>query len=190
MRTESVTLSVDQRGFTLTDLLVVIALIGILAGITVISIERALTDVRGDNAVTQIASALRQARDAAIAQQRPIDIFFLPPNGVQVRRNEIPGGQTTLANFNLDHGAIFDLDASLPDTPDDFGNDEAVDFGGAATIQFRSDGVLVDETGLPLNGTIFLMRPGELSSARAITVTGGTGRTQGYQWMGSHWEIQ
>ena len=190
MRAESTSLASDQRGFTLIDLLVAIALIGILAGMTVVSVQRTLIDVRGDNAMTQVAHVLRQARDTAIAQRRPIDILFVPPNRIQVVRNEMPDGQTTLADFNVDSGAIFDLDASLPDTPDDFGNDAPVDFGDAVTIQFRSDGVLVDETGLPLNGTVFLMRPGELTSARAVTVTGGSGRAQGYRWMGSHWEVQ
>jgi prepilin-type N-terminal cleavage/methylation domain-containing protein len=189
MRPKSTSRGSDQRGFTLTDLLVVMALMAIVAGMTVMNVQRALADARGDNAMVQVAGTLRQAREAAIAQRRPIDVLFVEPNRIQVLRNEIPDGETILADLNLE-GTLFDLDATLPDTPDDFGNESPVDFGGAAIIQFRSDGVLVDETGLPLNGTVFLMRPGELASARAITVTGGSGRTQGYRWMGRHWEAQ
>ena len=80
------------------------------------------------------------------------------------------------------------LSAGVPDSPDAFGNATAFDFGGAAIVQFLADGSLADGGAIPLNGTIFLGAPDTVLSARAVTVTGATGRAMAYRWNGSRWE--
>ena len=53
---------------------------------------------------------------------------------------------------------------------------------------FQSDGELVDgATFQPINGTVFLGFPGKNTSARAITVLGGTGRVRGWKGTGANW---
>lgn len=179
-----------EHGFSLIDLLVVLALASILAGMTVVAIQAALVSARGDAAMIQVTSALRYAREAAITQRRSVDVVFVDPDEIQILRNDVPEGQTVLQTVRLDAGAVFALDGGIPDTPDAFGIAAAIDFGDADTIRFVPDGMFTDEAGLPVNGTIFLARPGEPASSRAITVTGGSGRAQGYRWMGSSWEAK
>jgi hypothetical protein len=52
---------------------------------------------------------------------------------------------------------------------------------------FGPDGSFVDPTGVPVNGTVFLGVPGQVETARAVTVFGSTGRVRGYRWIGSAW---
>jgi hypothetical protein len=79
------------------------------------------------------------------------------------------------------------LVAGVPDTPDAFGRNAAVDFGGAPTLVFTSEGMLVDAAGNPINGTVFLSINGGARSVRAITVLGATGRVRAYRWNGAQW---
>jgi len=75
----------------------------------------------------------------------------------------------------------------IPDSPDLFGRTTAVDFGGANSIFFLSDGTLVDGQGNPLDGSVFLGRPGRPDTARVVTILGATGRVRGYRWTGTSW---
>ena len=42
------------------------------------------------------------------------------------------------------------------DTPDQFGNSSPIDFGSATSLTFRPNGILVDNAGNPVNGTVFI----------------------------------
>jgi hypothetical protein len=87
----------------------------------------------------------------------------------------------------LEGGVQFRLIPNVADTPDNFGMNAPIDFGAAATVQFNSDGTFIDQSGNPINGTIFLALSNEATSFRAITILGGTGRVRGYRWMGTRW---
>ena len=78
----------------------------------------------------------------------------------------------------------------MTDTPDAFGADAPASLGGATRLFFISDGSLVDEDSLPVNGTIFLGTADRPASARAITITGTTARARRYRWMGTGWVTQ
>ena len=70
--------------------------------------------------------------------------------------------------------------AGVPDTPEGFGAATAVDFTNE-TPYFIVEGMLVDGSGTALSGTVFLDLQNEPSSARAVTVFGGTGQVRGYR---------
>lgn len=140
--------------------------------------------------MSQVTSVLRYARDAAIAQKRSIDVVFVEPNRIQLLRNDVPNGQTVLTDVPLESGAVFAHDPATPDTPDGFGDETAIDFDEAETIRYLPDGTLTDATEIPVNGTVFLARPNEPLSTRAVTVSGGSGRAQGYRWNGKLWEMR
>jgi hypothetical protein len=77
--------------------------------------------------------------------------------------------------------------AGLPDTPDSFGDDSALDFGGADTMMFNADGQFTDETGQIINGTVFIGKSGAPLTARALTVFGPTSTLRTYRWNGGGW---
>lgn len=179
----------SQRGFTLIDIQVGVVLFTILSAMTVVSVQTAMTTAKGDSAMLQVAGALRQGREAAVAYRRGVDVRFVDPNRIQLWRLD-PGEEILLLDLSLDYGATFQLDDDIPDTPDGFGQASATDFGDAGTIRFVPDGTLTAGDGIPLSGTIFMMRTGEPFSARAVTVSGGSGRAQPYRWTGSQWEAR
>lgn len=64
-----------------------------------------------------------------------------------------------------------------------------MNFGAAVTVKFSPDGMLLNQTGNSLNGSIFLSTSNLSWSARAITIMGATGRVRGYRWNGVRWDL-
>ena len=174
-------------GYSLVELLLVVGLIAVIAGMTVFSVQAALPGMIGNAALDTVVGALRLGRNSAIAQRRPIEVRVTPPNRIDLVRIDT-GGETTITTAFLEGAPSFVLTPGLPDTPDAFGNATAVDFGGAAVVRFRADGTLTDGAGLPVNGSIFIGVPGTPLAARAATLVGATGRAMPYRWNGAVWD--
>jgi prepilin-type N-terminal cleavage/methylation domain-containing protein len=180
-----------ERGFTLPEVLLVVGIFAILAGMAMLATPQAITMARADSALQQVIAELRGARDLAVSERRNIETRFIAPNEIQVLRRDVVGnveaGQTLVRQVFLEGGYRFQLGAGVPDTPDGFGAAAAVDFGVAAAVIFTSEGSVVDQTGDPLNGTVFVGRPSDPQTSRAITVFGPTALVQGYAWNGGVW---
>lgn len=170
----------------MTDIMVVVALIGVTLAITVPSINTALIDARANSVMRAAQAHLRAARDHAVSQRRLVEVQFVAPNEIRSTRLEGASRQPLAATV-FEYGMQFQLTEGVPDTPDVFGAASAVDFGGPTTVYFQPDGSLGDATGLPVSGTVFLGTPSRPLSARAVTVLGPTGRVQGYRWDSRAW---
>jgi len=96
-----------------------------------------------------------------------------------------------MSTMLLESGVTFHLYTSQPNTPDMFGNAGDWDFGATTTtMAFTPEGSLVNQLGVPINGTVYLGRPTDTKTARAVTVFGTTGRIRGYRWLGGfQWDI-
>ena len=201
-------------GFSLIEMTMVVALVIILASITFISLVPVLKQQRVTNAYNTTLAAMRQARDNAVAQRTSYSVTFsstASPNTITVSPTLLgfQGDQsTTVYKFPTD--VTFNVQTGFPTTgPDNYGTGlVAIDFGytanggtgGATTIYFCPDGSAQDAEGGAGNcqgswdgGVVYLARPGELTSSRAVTLWGGTGRIHGwrlysksgggYQWL-------
>ena len=194
-----------QRGFTMVELSVVVMIILIISAMAMIAYLPTLQDARFDAAMRQVVDQLRQAREYAITNRRYVQITFPTVvvagknqyEVVLVQRNDLTAGagaiNPVLSTIFLQFPAQYLVIAGTPDTPDAFGNAAAVEFEGlnggpVGGMLFQSDGELVDGTTFqPINGTVFLGYPGKNTSARAITILGGTGRARGWKGTGSTW---
>jgi len=178
----------SQAGFSLIEMMIVLMVLGIVSSMAIAQVQNAVTTARADSVAFQTASALRYARDAAIAQRRTIDVRFIAPNRISLVRNDRPSGTTEISNRFLENGGRFELRTGVPDTPDAFGIGGALAFGGAATLRFQPDGTFTDGASIPLNGTVYIAIPNQPLSQRAVTVTGTTARTQPYRYNGRIWD--
>jgi prepilin-type N-terminal cleavage/methylation domain-containing protein len=189
------------HGFSMLELLVAMAVIFIVSAIAVIELGPVLQNYRSDAAMREVLDQLRQAREYSIARRQYVQVTFPVVGGqyevVTTQRNDLKpgaGAAVVLSAISIERPLQFLL-AGMPDTPDNFGNTSAIDFGGSAGGQptlgmlFQSDGELVDGgTFLPVNGSVFLAAPGQpASTARAITVMGSTGRVRGWKSSGAGW---
>ena len=177
----------QEAGFSMVEISVVILLISVVAGFALLNIEGIVPGMDANAALSQTVAQLRRGRDLAIAQRRNIEVKFLDNNQIQLVRFDVPNGRTVLDTLTLENDMEFMLFGGIPDTPDSFGKGSPVDFGGSNTLIFLSDGTLVDATGNPLHGSVFIGLPDHPETARAVTVVGATGRVRGYRWTGSSW---
>jgi prepilin-type N-terminal cleavage/methylation domain-containing protein len=177
-----------QSGYSLVELMVVIVLMTIAAGIAVPLSSQMLSVSRADSATVAALTAVDMAHDRAVAERRNIEMTFVNPNRIQLERQEVPGpGKTLIAEYFLENGQQFLKFSGVPDTPDAFGASSAITFSGTAPFMFTSDGSLVDSNGDVVNGTIFIGKPGDTKTARAITVFGVTGLSHAWKWRGGSW---
>jgi prepilin-type N-terminal cleavage/methylation domain-containing protein len=179
---------ISNGGFSLVEMAIVLMMACTLAGIAVIQTKEVFSGFRSNEAMQQTLSQLRRGRQAAIAQRRSVQLQFLDNNRIQLVRNDPNNATSILSTVSLGNDYQFTKFAEIgPDTPDALGGATAVYFGAASALTFRSDGSLVDQNRIPVNGTISIGLPGHPESARAVTVVGATGRIRGYRWTGSQW---
>jgi prepilin-type N-terminal cleavage/methylation domain-containing protein len=195
----------SERGFSLVEMSVVVMLILIISAMALIAYLPTLQDARFDAAMKEVVDQVRQAREYAITNRRYVQVSFptVVVGGVtqyQVVlkvRNDLTAGagalDPILSAAPIESPAQFYVFPVAPDTPDAFGKGAAVEFEGLAGgpvggMLFQSDGELVDgATYQPINGTVFIGQPGKNSTARAVTVLGGTGRVRGWKGTGALW---
>lgn len=196
-----------QRGFTMIEMAVVVMLILIISAMALIAYLPTLQDVRFDTALRQVIDQLRQGREYALTNRRYVQITF--PTVVVagktqyevtlIQRNDLTAGagavNSVLSTVPIQYPAQYTLVSGL-DTPDGFSGGtptspimfEGLAGGPVGGMLFQSDGELVDGTTFqPINGTVFLGYPGKNTSARAVTVLGGTGRVRGWKGTGATW---
>jgi prepilin-type N-terminal cleavage/methylation domain-containing protein len=183
-------LSRGQAGYSLIEMMATLAIMGIVSAIAIVNIGSTLPGLKSDGAMRIVMTQLNTARETAITQRRNFQVSFINGNRIQIIRQNLPAGTTLLSTVYLEGGLTYRVDPSITlDTPENFGKSVGVDFGTAIAIIFSPDGTLVNQSGVPVNGTVFLSSPNTpQGSARAITVLGATGRVRGYRWSGQRWE--
>lgn len=179
----------DERGISLVEMMVVVAIIGVLTSMAVIQIGASRPGMVADGAMRVVMAQLNSAREIAISQRRQVEVTFSNGYWVKVTRHEFPValGTKVLTDVPFEGGVRYGLLPGVQDTPDGFGNFQPVNFGAAATIMFNTEGMLVDSGGNPVNGSVFLLIPNQAGSFRAVTVLGSTGRVRGFRWNGGQW---
>jgi prepilin-type N-terminal cleavage/methylation domain-containing protein len=208
-----------ESGFSLIEVVAVMAISLVVTVVSVLSLMPVMKQQRVVNAYNTTLSALRQARDNAVSQRTSYSVTFssvASPNTITVAPVLATGGVTFTGAqgtviYKLPTDVSFITQTGYPSPgPDGYGaGTNAVDFGytangtgtgGASTIYFCPDGSAQDAEGGAGNclgswdgGVVYIGRSAEITSSRAITLWGGTGRIRGwrlysagsgvYQWV-------
>jgi prepilin-type N-terminal cleavage/methylation domain-containing protein len=176
----------SAQGFSLIELLMVVALLAVMAGIAIGITPGVVRSAKGNAGSSQVGSVLRRAREMAIARRRNVRVTFAGTDRIVIEQINVPGPGTTPIETQRFEGRIEYTRFAVVDTPDGFGNGAAVQIGGPLPVMFTSEGQFVDANGDPTNATIQLGVPNQLETASAITILGPTANIRVYRFNGSN----
>jgi len=204
----------ESRGFSLLELLIVLSLFMVVAGMTFITLQPGLKDARANQAFDQVMIQMRIARQRAIAERKQYIVCFgsgsaptgaLTPMGaptatsVQLFRWDAGTALSAAAQISasvlpddIQFQAISGVPVNPTSVPDGFGSgitaidfDQGVGGGVKNQIMFMPDGSAHDTAGSWNSGIIYVGRTGDLYSSRAVTLYGATGRIRGWRLIKS-----
>jgi len=192
--------STKKSGFSLLELMLVISISLILTGVATITLQPMIQQQHVNDAYNLTLSGLRRAHDQAAADMRIYVVSFSPAvvgvNGGTITVTQTTTTGTVLFSTTLPPDVTYHVEPGVPTspttaptTPDGFGSAAAAfDFdqppsgiGGVPTIYFYPDGTAEDVNGNINNGVVYMGKPGNLLSSRAITLWGYTGRIRGWR---------
>jgi prepilin-type N-terminal cleavage/methylation domain-containing protein len=197
--------SSKKHGFSLLELLVTISIGLIMAGVTFVALMPLFKQNNVDTAYDTTISVIRNYRNQSISQSRRYILTFTAPGTITVQywgvAVPVSPPPVTVATVTLPPDIQFAVQAGFPAAaPDSFGaGGTAIDFdqgmglGSQNYIMFMPDGSSQDTLGNYNSGVVYLTRPGDMDSSRAISVFGTTGRVRGwrlYSQSGNTWVQQ
>jgi len=197
--------SSEKHGFSLLELLVTISIGMTMAGVTFVALMPLFKQNNVDTAYDTTISVIRNYRNQSISQSRRYILTFTAPGTITVQywgvAVPVSPAPVTVATVTLPPDIQFAVQAGFPAAaPDSFGaGGTAIDFdqgmglGSQNYIMFMPDGSSQDTLGNYNSGVVYLTRPGDMDSSRAISVFGTTGRVRGwrlYSQSGNTWVQQ
>ncbi len=169
------------QGFSILELLIVVSVLAIVSGASMILIGPALKARAEEMAARTVTLEMRRARQNAVDTRRLTRVTFTAPQTIKIEwRTPGTTDWNLLSETDLPEEMEFLTDASLPSGPGGFATSPAINFSGTYQIFFMPDGSAIDDVGQISNGVVYVSRPGEVESTRAVTLFGGTGRLK--QW--------
>jgi prepilin-type N-terminal cleavage/methylation domain-containing protein len=184
--------SSKNRGFSLLEVLIVISIGLIMASVTFVALKPLFNQNHVDQAYDTTLSVLRTYRNQSIAQSKRYIVSFTPPRTITVQRWDyavpVSPAPVAVSTFTLPLDMQIAVQAGFPNPgPDNFGTGLApVTVNNCALVVqncviFYPDGSAQDDVGNFNSGVIYLTRPGDLYSSRALSIFGTTGRIRGWR---------
>jgi prepilin-type N-terminal cleavage/methylation domain-containing protein len=181
-----------ERGFSVVELLVVVAIVLVICSASLMAINSVLKASRADTALQIALGQIRQVHQRAIDERRVYRLTFTSPGNIRTDRMDFSGGvwtPTFVDSINLPTDIQFTVVSGTPTTttPNGFGSaDNALDLSvnntsGTTQAFFQADGRVLDSLNRVANGIVYLARPSDLASSRAVTIFGTTGRIKGWK---------
>jgi type II secretory pathway pseudopilin PulG len=185
----------NRAGFSMIETAIVLAIFMIASAITFINIIPAMRDAKANNGVSMALMQMRLARQLAVDTRKIHVLQFNAPDRIVLQRADVAGGALTLiSNLALPTSIQFAAVAGIPTnnnlTPDNMGTGaQAIDFdqgiaaGVANELWFMPDGTVQDQVRNLNSGVVYIARPTDLMSSRAVSIYGATGRARAWRLM-------
>jgi len=184
--------SCKTRGFTLIEAMIVVCILLIAGAITFASLGPAFQQARVSTGYNTTLMMLRQARQISVDNRKTYIVNFVPPQTIQIQQVDAGVVGQVIRTAILPQDVQFSNETGIPtnntQTPDNMGTgSKAIEFdigvnGGLNTqIWFFPDGSARDINNNINNGIVYVARPGDLYSSRAITLFGAAGRARGWR---------
>jgi prepilin-type N-terminal cleavage/methylation domain-containing protein len=194
-----------NRGFSLLELMITLSIVLVMAGVTFMALMPMFKQNKVDAAYDTTLSVIRTYRSQAITQSKRYIITFTAPGTIEVQYwgvgVPVSPAPVTVATYQIPTDIQFAVQAGFPaSAPDGFGGggtaidfDQGMGVGSQNYIMFMPDGSSQDTLGNYDSGVVYMTRPGDLYSSRAVSVFGTTGRIRGwrlYDQAGPKWVQQ
>jgi len=171
----------NARGFSLVELMMVVAIIGILAMITAPSFVTGLPTYRIRAAVRDCTSQLRNARHLAIKEKRDVNVVFSPAKGyLEVDGRNFPAYSSFTATYGS--GVAFGRGSATSGVGGDSIPADGIDINDDS-FAFTSRGLAEFSAGA-VNGAVYFTNTRGDSYAVAINAAGAVSLLR---WRGSTW---
>ena len=185
-----------MRGFSLIEMMIVVAIIMITMGTALFQIGPIMKESSAQAALATTLGQMRRAHELAIDQRQVYRVTFTAPRTIQLDKVSIDATTKAVAfafqsKIDLPTSTQFMVVSGIPTTPttvpEGFGNGSVAidfdqDFGGTKTeVYFQRDGSALDNANRVNNGVVYMCRPGELMSCKAVSLMGATGRSKGWR---------
>lgn len=194
--------SASASGFSLTELMVVMAVLAVLLAISIPYFYNYTRLYKSEDQALKMLDLMREAGQIAVTKRRTIrvDINVSNPANPFLQLTDEAGAATDvlaktipLEPFNEVRIDVAPAGVTRPNPPN---YNDAVFVGGIWTLRFRADGSVVNTGGVPLNGTLYVWPPStrpynpsdltpRLTEVRAITMSGGSGAVRYWKHNGT-----
>ncbi|HEV8487623.1 MAG TPA: prepilin-type N-terminal cleavage/methylation domain-containing protein [Blastocatellia bacterium] len=191
-----------RSGFSLVELLIVIAVMGIMTVIAIFALRSSKRSYAPDDEANQIVSFFREAHQRAISQRQTQRVTIDRANLVVRLMDEglLPGGDEVEIIRGKLNGTVAMTQPSIsgtlmPQPPAPYGYNPAVFSAPTATppslaqYRFRADGSVVDSLGNSVSATFYFtpvdMNNSSQTLVRAVTLFGPSGSTRAWKYDGT-----
>ena len=183
----------SEAGFSLIELLIVIAMVVILTTISVFALRSSKRSYAPDDEANQIVSFFREAHQRALSQ-RQTQRVTIDRNQLVVRLMDeglLPGGDEVEIIRGKLNGTVAMTQPSIggnliPLPPPPYNYNTAVFTAGVCQFRFRADGSVVDSAGNSVSATFFFtpldMNDQSGTLVRSVTLFGPSGSTRAWKY--------
>ena len=182
-----------EAGFSLIELLIVIAMVVILTTVSVFALRSSKRSYAPDDEANQIVSFFREAHQRALSQ-RQTQRVTIDRNQLVVRLMDeglLPGGDEVEIIRGKLNGTVAMTQPTvggtlLPLPPAPYNYNTAVFTDGVCQFRFRADGSVVDPAGNSVSATFFFtpldMNDQSGTLVRSVTLFGPSGSTRAWKY--------
>lgn len=163
----------DVRGITMMEMMIAVVIVGLLAAMTLPTLDGAINKIRFKNAGREILSSFRLARSSAITLQEPHGVFFDEQTGKVIVFRDRSDLSACLFDASED-SVVFEDSVSTPSSVTDGGGNILYTGFPNQTVVFYPDGRA------SATGDVYLHRYGTEGdyNSLSIYVTAATGRAR------------